>query len=658
VAPPRILQRTPNATKARSTTKSKIGHDSVPSPVTGHAKTKQLEPEDVADRPALAEGVTLVGKLQGAGYIDQQWLVVRGQRFIQVSELLFRVAERANGERTIEEIARGVTDATQWLVTEDNVRFLIGRKLLPLGLIRPTSSSSTADTSASQNEMLRSPLAVNFRLKVSGPRFIDPVARALKVLFSPPILALMLIGIVVGHVWLFLAHGITGSILALVADPTLIMAVLPIVLVAALFHELGHAAALRYGGGRARSMGVGVYLVFPAFYTDVTESYKLDRRGRLRTDLGGPYFHLIFGVALLGVYALTGAEFLLVSVLLIDVEVIRQFLPFGRLDGYWVLADLTGVPDFFSQIIPFLLTVLPIPRPEDVALPALKPAARRIFAAYILAVLVGFPLVFLYTVTRLPDILSAAWIETRQQASALALSWSTHHVAGVLEAGFEIFVVSLQVAAIGLFFFVLAWRPLRSVWRWSRSQPGPVRRTARGGLVTALGGVLLIIGALAPWQHLRLGAFGVAQDIKGISTGTGKVVLGCGIMLAVAGITTLLAWNWNLRRVGAATALGLSLLGGALMVHDIRATSSELDQLARQAIMQSSRQVPTGAEMSFVERQFSALGISLGPSYGAFAALAGALVGLGGAMTALATRSPRVESLQTNSDGLATEEAR
>ena len=30
-----------------------------------------------------------------------------------------------------------------------------------------------------------------------------------------------------------------------------------------------------------------------------------------------------------------------------------------RLDGYWVLADLTGIPDFFSQIGAFIRSVVP-----------------------------------------------------------------------------------------------------------------------------------------------------------------------------------------------------------------------------------------------------------------------------------------------------------
>jgi putative peptide zinc metalloprotease protein len=46
-------------------------------------------------------------------------------------------------------------------------------------------------------------------------------------------------------------------------------------------------------------MGVGLYLFYPVFYSDVTDSYRLGRSARVRTDLGGVYFHLIFALGLI-----------------------------------------------------------------------------------------------------------------------------------------------------------------------------------------------------------------------------------------------------------------------------------------------------------------------------------------------------------------------
>ena len=91
--------------------------------------------------------------------------------------------------------------------------------------------------------------------------------------------------------WLFGVHGIAGGLRTVLYEPAWLLAVLVSIVVATAFHEIGHASACRYCGARPGEMGVGVYLIWPAFYCDVTEAYRLDRRGRLRTDLGGVYFN-------------------------------------------------------------------------------------------------------------------------------------------------------------------------------------------------------------------------------------------------------------------------------------------------------------------------------------------------------------------------------
>src|SRR5207302_3425133 len=140
----------------------------------------------------------------------------------------------------------------------------------------------------------------------------------------------------------------------LLYKPGFMLVMLAIIVATAAFHEFGHAAALRYGGGKVRKMGVGIYLIYPAFYTDVSDNYRLSRWPRVRTDLGGFYFNLIFSLGIIALYFLTGWELLLLLVLLMDVEIVHQLLPFVRLDGYWALADITGIPDLFSQMGPFL----------------------------------------------------------------------------------------------------------------------------------------------------------------------------------------------------------------------------------------------------------------------------------------------------------------
>ena len=106
-------------------------------------------------------------------------------------------------------------------------------------------------------------------------------------------------------------------------------------------------------------MGAGIYLVWPAFYTDVTDSYRLGRAGRVRTDLGGLYFNAIVAVAVIGVWWATQYDALLLVVATQILQMVQQLTPLVRFDGYHVLADVTGVPDLFHRIKPTLLGMLP-----------------------------------------------------------------------------------------------------------------------------------------------------------------------------------------------------------------------------------------------------------------------------------------------------------
>ena len=132
----------------------------------------------VPERPALAPDVRLLGEMRDTGFEDRQWLVRRGGRFVQTTELLYRVAEQANGGRTLDGIAAGVTEATGRLVGADDVRRLVGHRLVPLGLISAPDGSGAGSARAAEDRE-RSVLQIGAGVKMLGPRVVDPIARVL-----------------------------------------------------------------------------------------------------------------------------------------------------------------------------------------------------------------------------------------------------------------------------------------------------------------------------------------------------------------------------------------------------------------------------------------------------------------------------------------------
>jgi putative peptide zinc metalloprotease protein len=432
--------------------------------------TAQLQ----TDPPALAPGVELVGEMPETGFQDCQWLVMRNGQFVQLTELLYRICEQCDGEHTLEQIAEAVTASTDWSLDPSQVELIIEKKLAPIGLV--WTDSEMVDASGNQ---AASPLRVQLRAKAIGPAAIDPVTRVSQALFAPVLMLPLLALVVVAHAWLYAVHGMTSTLITMFRTPASVLVVLPMLLVAMAFHELGHASALRYGGGRARGMGVGLYLIFPAFYTDTTDAYRLNRWARVRTDLGGFYFSLIFALGLIGLYAATGLEVLLVPVLLLDLDVVYQCLPFVRLDGYWALADLTGIPDFFSLMAPFAASIDPRRGSAATKLPQLRRGARIVFVVYTLLVLPLLALFVVVALTRIPWLLAATWDaeQVQQQVFTLAFSAGDHGAAAL--AALQMLLLLIPVLGSVYFLYALGSPAVRFAYRWSAGRLAPER--AHGG---------------------------------------------------------------------------------------------------------------------------------------------------------------------------------
>jgi putative peptide zinc metalloprotease protein len=250
-------------------------------------------------------------------------------------------------------------------------------------------------------------------------RLVRWISGKLCFLFVPWVVAAVLAGFAAMDVLLLIGQGSTFGMAEVLRRPSLLVVICLLTIVAAGFHELGHATAGRYGGADPGVIGVGIYLVWPAFFSDLTDSYRLGRRGRLRADLGGVYFNVVFMLLAGGLYVLTGLHWLILLIVLQHVVVAQQFLPFLRLDGYYVLSDLAGVPDLFGRIGPILSSLLPGHRPGRTVL-ELKPRVRRVVTAWVLTTVVLLTAGLGLLLAHLPQMLTVTSAFVRTQAGLLA----------------------------------------------------------------------------------------------------------------------------------------------------------------------------------------------------------------------------------------------
>jgi putative peptide zinc metalloprotease protein len=469
-----------------------------------------------AAAPRLAAGIELIGEYKESGYKEPPYIARRADgQTIQMPRLLYVVAEQVDGRRGFDEIAERVSETFGRPVSADNVRVLVEEKLRPLGILAQPDGSSP--------ELKRADpmLALRFRAALVPERVTHALTTIFYPFFFPPVILAALAGLVAVDVWYFFVHGVAQSTRELVYNPVLLLMVLGLVVVATALHEIGHATAARYGGAKPGVMGAGIYIVWPAFYTDVTDAYRLDRKGRLRTDLGGVYFNVLFILGTAGVYFVTGFEPLLVLIIVQHLQILQQFLPFLRLDGYYILSDLTGVPDLFARIKPTLKSMLP-GEETDKRAHELKRWVRIVVTAWVLALIPILLFAFGTMIFNAPRIFATAWDSFFVHFDKASGAFGEGNVLSGVAGGVQMATLALPAAGIAATTGRGGKRLLTGAWSWSAD--APVRRlavvAATAGAVALMGFVWWPNGDYRPIQPNERGTIqGAVSQFSHVSTG-------------------------------------------------------------------------------------------------------------------------------------------
>jgi putative peptide zinc metalloprotease protein len=526
-------------------------------PLTGDGASP---PTAVVEDPVrrLAEGTELLGEYQDSGHRTPKFLVRRADgQVMQLPLLLYRVACLLDGR----DAGRIATDLSAELgqdLTADHVSYLVEERLRPVGLLAldhtGTDDPSTA-TAPTRSDPL---LALRYRKGVVPAGVTWRIAGVFRLFFTRPGWVAALATFVALDV-LVLRQGdfvdrVTAGATTLVHRPELTLFLLVLLVLSMAFHEIGHVTACRYGGARPGDMGIGLYLVWPALYSTVTDTYRLDRVGRLRTDLAGVYFNAIFMAVLTGLYLGTDATWLLPAILLMHVQAAQQFLPSIRFDGYYMLADLAGVPELFDYVGPVLRSLIP-GRPAHPRVQELRPRSRRLI---VLWVTVTVPMLLFYLVTFLlvvPRVLPLVWDVLLDYLSRMQAAMQAGDVTTVALSVFQLLLMLLPWVGAALVIAMLAGTLRRfgdaRGWAWAAPRRwSAVRRLAALVGVAGLAGALIWrvthVAGSAPTSTPDTGAAGRHADV--LISSPALAVLTCAV-LVISFLTSAALLRWRLSAV-------------------------------------------------------------------------------------------------------------
>jgi putative peptide zinc metalloprotease protein len=443
------------------------------------------------------EGVELLGPVHGSGYKDGAALVRRGDgQMVQLGPLMYGLLEGADGNRGNGELAAALTERLGRRFDEEHV-VRLAEKLADQGLLAGTEHKAPPR---------RNPLlALRWKVLVTNPDVTRRLTAPFTVLFRPWLMVPILAAFVTVCWFVFFHKGVASATAQAFHSPGLLLLVFVLAVVSAGFHEIGHAAACRYGGARPAGMGMGLYLVWPAFYTDVTDSYRLPKRSRLRVDLGGLYFNAVVADVTLALWLLWRVDALLLLIAVQLLEMVKQLSPMIRADGYHILSDATGIPDLFSHMGPTLRRLLPGHRREPSALTG---RARLLVTSWVLIIVPILLSLMLSAVLLLPKLATSAWDSGSHLASAIPHQATDGQILDVLASLLRLFALFMPVIGSALVTQRVVRMTASKARAWSSGNLA--RRTA------ALAGAAAIIVGLA-WAWWPSGQY---QPVRATDRGT------------------------------------------------------------------------------------------------------------------------------------------
>ncbi|QEF99714.1 Peptidase family M50 [Stieleria maiorica] len=312
--------------------------------------------------------------VDGIGDADGYWVVndpLAGEWFC-LSRVEKRLLELADGCRSIGELCQLAAATIRPL--ESSLSALLSfytqarRKglLLSVGGSGPIEQTLQSQAAASGGRSVRAggiarwvSRLVAFRLPGINPnRWLGPANPPTQsvvptaALLVPICLAVIAIALLVGRFDVFAAE---VSLAIARRDPVWLVCLLITIAVVKSVHELAHVLACRRVGAECRELGVMLLFATPCLYCDVSDLWRVPRRGeRVLVSAAGMLAELCLAGLATILWAATGPSVLHDLALVVMVvggvsTVLINGNPLLRYDGYFMLADWIGVPNLAQR---------------------------------------------------------------------------------------------------------------------------------------------------------------------------------------------------------------------------------------------------------------------------------------------------------------------
>ena len=238
-----------------------------------------------------------------------------------------------------------------------------------------------------QNKIVKSSVIKIF--SIIEPTKFDIIFQKLTFLFKAPIFYTILSITCLTNLFFYFFYVKPEATADKLQLPIIAISIILIVLV----HEIGHSIASFYYKITPKEIGFGLYFIFPALYTDLTETWKLKKESRIVINIAGIYFQLIINFFLIAfLYTNLFNNYILYTIILSSQLIcLFNLNPFFKFDGYWIYSDYFNIPNLRKQTLDLYAKFIENPSFKKVRMSLLIYAfLNLLFMSYVIYRIIAF----------------------------------------------------------------------------------------------------------------------------------------------------------------------------------------------------------------------------------------------------------------------------
>ena len=215
---------------------------------------------------------------------ETEYIVTIDNRYYKTNESAYDLINTIENHSDLESIRDDFSLKQNQTFSTDDIISVINELLVPINIIETPNKV----------ELAKKQSILYVKIPLFSKKILLPITATLKHLFHPKVALILGLLIFIMHTFSFFKYTNTINILELVDSPYLFATTAFCSVISIIFHELGHSSACRYYNAEHKEIGFGIYFIFPVFYSNVTDIWRLKPSQRIVVDLAGLYFQYIF----------------------------------------------------------------------------------------------------------------------------------------------------------------------------------------------------------------------------------------------------------------------------------------------------------------------------------------------------------------------------